>query len=970
MTTRNEIQAIQSVKDYTVRKARRLYYGTLGNNAGTVDTARNDWVYLRLHGDGNQVVEAYAAVSFPRVANVVVDVEKVDRKGGSYYQVLGVSAGITYTSTDNPFPGLPGEHATTHQRRDRNTGGYDPLDVYNRALVNLRARAQTVPDLTVYVERGFYVITSFKEFVGGNSPAFTVPTSGWTVMQRWDLLYLGNDDALHILQGTAAYTNPVYPTVPANCIPIAYVILASSDTVITEAMITDARTILSSNQATATAHNLLSAVHSDTLTDTVVDGDVIIGNVTPAWSRLAISVPAAGTRNMLGVDNGELRPSWKADSIYSLVSGVRPFTGTVGGVTPVASTDLATKGYVDLAVSSLRLDEFFASTASDIGGIYYVMDENPAGAGTVVSAIISSNTTTNIFNFATLSGEPHLDRLVAGVYDVHAHLLKTGNRTITCYAELYKRVGGVETLLGTSSTTPALTAVDVFYDLYLTIATEIPLNLTDRLVLKWYAVSANPAGDTTVTMTVGGTADPHLAIIVDPVELHTIFVPYTGSIHDVTLGTHTLTAAQMIDTGLTVSTVIYSDASKQITSLANGAGYLTNNGAGALSWSATATATAHNLLSAIHGDTTVASVVRGDIITGQGASPKWTRLAKGNQYSILTMGANEPAWSGFLLDGTTGGKTVFAVTSTKTLTLTNTNGFNLTLVDGADHGGMTLTVGDGFAPNMTLSCTAFTVTSSGAGSCGLAYIVAGTTLTVPTGGTAALLAVANSFTAAQTITVADATVGIKVAGATGKFRITGYQSATYGGIMDVVNAAENAYIPFTIYGSPVFIPVSGLNVGGTTDPGSGIVATNGVKFPATQVASADANTLDDYEENTFDPALSFTSGSVTYTVKQGAYTKIGRLVVCNVYIVINTISSPSGDMSFQVPFTSNASAGTAGAIYLINFTSSAVTAPQCYLPSNSTTVYCRRFSAGAQVTDLGSYIQAGSYLLVSISYTV
>lgn len=38
--------------------------------------------------------------------------------------------------------------------------------------------------------------------------------------------------------------------------------------------------------------------------------------------------------------------------------------------------------------------------------------------------------------------------------------------------------------------------------------------------------------------------------------------------------------------GLTASTVIYSNASKAITSLANGAGYLYNDGAGALSWAA------------------------------------------------------------------------------------------------------------------------------------------------------------------------------------------------------------------------------------------------------------------------------------------------------------------------------------------------------------------------------------------------
>ncbi len=59
-------------------------------------------------------------------------------------------------------------------------------------------------------------------------------------------------------------------------------------------------------------HTVLnSSDHSDTLTGTGLDGDTIIGNVTPKWSRLAISIPAANVRNVFGVDNGELRPSWK-----------------------------------------------------------------------------------------------------------------------------------------------------------------------------------------------------------------------------------------------------------------------------------------------------------------------------------------------------------------------------------------------------------------------------------------------------------------------------------------------------------------------------------------------------------------------------------------------------------------------------------------------------------------------------------
>jgi len=53
---------------------------------------------------------------------------------------------------------------------------------------------------------------------------------------------------------------------------------------------------------------------------------------------------------------------------------------------------------------------------------------------------------------------------------------------------------------------------------------------------------------------------------------------------------------------------------------------------------------AHNLLSASHGDTTTAAAVRGDIITAQGASPKWARLAVGATGTYLA-GGTEPAWA-------------------------------------------------------------------------------------------------------------------------------------------------------------------------------------------------------------------------------------------------------------------------------------------------------------------------------------
>lgn len=47
--------------------------------------------------------------------------------------------------------------------------------------------------------------------------------------------------------------------------------------------------------------------------------------------------------------------------------------------------------------------------------------------------------------------------------------------------------------------------------------------------------------------------------------------------------------------------------------------------------------TAHNLLSATHGDTTPSAAARGSIVTGQGVSPVWAQLTKGAANNVLKM---------------------------------------------------------------------------------------------------------------------------------------------------------------------------------------------------------------------------------------------------------------------------------------------------------------------------------------------
>ena len=56
-------------------------------------------------------------------------------------------------------------------------------------------------------------------------------------------------------------------------------------------------------------------------------------------------------------------------------------------------------------------------------------------------------------------------------------------------------------------------------------------------------------------------------------------------------------------------------------------------------------ASGHNFLSVTHGDTTAATVVRGDIVTGQGASATWSRLALGASGTIPRSNGTDLAYT-------------------------------------------------------------------------------------------------------------------------------------------------------------------------------------------------------------------------------------------------------------------------------------------------------------------------------------
>lgn len=120
-----------------------------------------------------------------------------------------------------------------------------------------------------------------------------------------------------------------------------------------------------------------------------------------------------------------------------------------------------------------------------------------------------------------------------------------------------------------------------------------------------------------------------------------------------------------------------------------------------------------------------------------------------------------------------------------------------------------------------------------------------------------------------------------------------------------------------------------------------------IVFPATQNASTGANTLDDYEENTWTPAIAFGGGTtgITYSSRSAVYTKIGRLVVAQFVFILSSKGSSTGQASITGwPFTISNTDQASSAIAFFSMTSSLVSA---LLTTNSGTVYVHGMTAAA-----------------------
>jgi hypothetical protein len=135
--------------------------------------------------------------------------------------------------------------------------------------------------------------------------------------------------------------------------------------------------------------------------------------------------------------------------------------------------------------------------------------------------------------------------------------------------------------------------------------------------------------------------------------------------------------------------------------------------------------------------------------------------------------------------------------------------------------------------------------------------------------------------------------------------------------------------------------------------GSTTATGTGVTFPATQSASSDANTLDDYEEGTWTPTIfgSTTAGTTSYSQQTGWYTKVGNIVTIGLYVNFSSATGTGILLIGGLPFTSAAETLVTGSLMTGNIDwPNGTTMATLYKPPTTSyfEVYCSADNIGWQ----------------------
>jgi len=189
----------------------------------------------------------------------------------------------------------------------------------------------------------------------------------------------------------------------------------------------------------------------------------------------------------------------------------------------------------------------FSSTASDISPYYqaaYLTDYNTGSPAANVTISVGT-TGTLLASFLTTAGHPGTVIIPGSITCTYETTKGSGNRNYTTYFELWKRTsGGAETKLLTSDLSSS--SVDntlIQQSVTLLNTAKIILAASDRILVKIYAYTAQ--GTDSITLNWGDNTNTGF-VLPTAAASASQFVPYNNATTDLNLGTHSITAGNIV----------------------------------------------------------------------------------------------------------------------------------------------------------------------------------------------------------------------------------------------------------------------------------------------------------------------------------------------------------------------------------------------------------------------------------------
>lgn len=250
----------------------------------------------------------------------------------------------------------------------------------------------------------------------------------------------------------------------------------------------------------------------------------------------------------------------------------------------------------------------------------------------------SISASTTVRTFITASSTPDLTTIPAGIWTFHIDATKSavaGQKDLNLYADVFKFDGGTETLLFKTSLSADVTETNTSNPGEISIDSAqnaIPLSATDRIGVRIYAVPSGTGTDPSGAIYIDGPTQSRIEFPYSTIEASN-FVPYSGALYSLDMGTRGITMANSTTTNAT-TTSLYSSGLSQLNDI-------TFSNATGTSINVTGNSFSGRFLGTASGSSSPVYSVKNDLSTGIYMNTNVVGLSVATQVKLSVSPSNE-----------------------------------------------------------------------------------------------------------------------------------------------------------------------------------------------------------------------------------------------------------------------------------------------------------------------------------------